>query len=134
MVEASKAGMMRAEMGTILGYMHLNGRISEIQMSAGLRYAELAYRYRKVKGLPSRNPKPALNEIKGASLNEIDPEKISEIIERYEKIYYSLTSSQRKIIDGICLEDLYPDWDGMMELRAALDILAFELGLTKSRK
>ena len=130
--DAALAGMKDPIWGTQLGILHLSGKLTNSQLAAGKRWAELARDYSAAVGAP-RGPRSAALEASGGSA--VDPDSArglrearrhSQIIHGYLAALETLaraSSLARAAVVLVCEQDAHPIPTDLVALKSGLDAL-----------
>lgn len=124
-------------LGSELGRLRLTGVLTDREMSAGLRYAEIVGRYHRIKGVPQPSVRSVAYEqgtARGRSLiNDPDPETVVTISRNFDSARAVLARFGRSmisIVDSITVFEAPIVAGAYGALRCGLSALAAHFGLT----
>ena len=130
--DAALAGMKDPIWGTQLGILHLSGKLTNSQLAAGKRWAELARDYSTAQQSP-KPPRSVALEASGGSA--VDPDSAkgvkearrhSQIIHGYLAALETLTRTSalaRAAVVLVCEQDAHPTLPELVALKSGLDAL-----------
>ena len=130
--DAALTGMKDPIWGTQLGILHLSGKLTNSQLAAGKRWAELARDYSTAQQSPKPPRSPALEASAGSA---VDPDSAkgvrearrhSQIVHGYLGALETLTrtsSLARAAVVLVCEQDAHPIPTELVALKSGLDAL-----------
>lgn len=127
--------------GTAIGRLLLRQEINEHQYSAGIRFAEIEGRYRRIMGFALLTPKSPSFERSyvGHDNARVDQKRIDKAKEQHEELLKLIGSKDhkgymRRALDHVCVDDLNPEWEMKFWLLKALTLLAEHFGFIRGKR
>lgn len=121
-----------ASLGSQLGWLRLQGMITDKQMAAGMSFASLFHRYSMACGFPSRSPK-AISYQRGAHGQDNRPENegvVAAIKNEYQTVAAGLhQAGALEITVNVCVDDMPASWSDRIQLVRGLDVLSVHFRL-----
>lgn len=138
---------MDPRLGTVLGIMGLRKELSDAEVAAGFKIAEIVGRYERMKGIPRRNTASPSYQRGFGSGNEIDEARMTtdqvkshqRLVRRATKAYDALQNlypndRARDIIERVCCDDERISPDLIPSLAACLHHMAEKYDMVPKAK
>ncbi len=127
--------------GTQLGRLHWQGKLFEPQLLAGERLAEVVEKFRALKYPMPNHQRVSSPEQRSPGEATDPPDHVIKAIEDdYDGYFKAVLEVHRgvelwKALMNVCVQDLAPaGYQELKDLRAGLDVLSLEMGLTTLRR